>query len=66
MTTSGGLGEAETSGVVVNVSPREGSNSVTGQFSFSGSSDALQGNNYTQELRDQGLRAPSELLKVYE
>jgi hypothetical protein len=66
MTTSGGLGEAETSGVVVNVIPREGSNTFSGQFSFSGANDALQGSNYTQALKDQGLRAPSGLIKTYD
>src|SRR5438445_7626613 len=61
LTTSGGLGEAETAGVVVNVIPREGSNSFTGQFIFSGSKGALQGNNYTQALKDAGLKTASEL-----
>ncbi|HVH28733.1 MAG TPA: carboxypeptidase regulatory-like domain-containing protein [Vicinamibacterales bacterium] len=65
MTLSGGLGEAETSGVVVNVIPREGSNTFSGGFNYSGSSDALQGSNYTDDLKAQGLRAPSELLNVY-
>src|SRR5688572_13883994 len=43
MTTSGGLGEAETNGVVVNVIPREGANTFSGQFNISGSRDQLQG-----------------------
>ncbi|HUG94192.1 MAG TPA: carboxypeptidase-like regulatory domain-containing protein, partial [Planctomycetaceae bacterium] len=60
LSTSGGLGEAETAGVVVNVIPREGSNTFTGQFTFSGSNGSLQGSNYTQELQDAGLRAPQE------
>jgi hypothetical protein len=41
LTTSGGLGDAETSGVVVNVIPREGSNTFSGQFNLSGSNDSL-------------------------
>jgi hypothetical protein len=65
MTVSGGLGEAETSGVVVNVIPREGSNTFSGGFSYSGSNDSLQGSNYTDDLKAQGLRAPSELISVY-
>ena len=32
MITSGGLGEAETAGVIVNVIPREGANTFSGQF----------------------------------
>ena len=54
MTISGGLAEAETSGVVFNAVPREGSNAFSGQFNFSGSNDALQGSNYTQALKDCG------------
>src|SRR5688572_25907993 len=64
MTLSGGLAEAETGGVIVNAIPREGSNTFSGQFNFSGSNGSLQGSNYTQSLKDQGLRAPFELLSV--
>src|SRR5712671_1034899 len=64
--TSGGLGEAETAGVVLNVIPREGANTFSGQFSGSGANGAMQGSNYTQALKDQGLKAPSELLKVWD
>ena len=66
MTVSGGLGEAETSGLVFNAVPREGSNNFTGQFNFSGSNDSLQGSNYTQALQTAGLRAPFELINVYD
>ena len=66
MTVSGGLGEAETSGLVFNAVPREGSNNFTGQFNFSGSNDSLQGSNYTQALQAAGLRAPFELINVYD
>ena len=66
MITSGGLGEAETAGVIVNVIPREGANTFSGQFNFSGSNDALQGSNYTQALKDAGLQSPSDLIKVYD
>jgi hypothetical protein len=64
--TSGGLGEAETSGVVLNVIPREGSNTFTGGFNFSGANDSMQGSNYTQRLIDRGLKTPSSLLSVYD
>ena len=66
MTISGGLGEAETGGLVFNAIPREGSNLFTGQFNYSGSNDTLQGSNYTQALKDAGLRAPFELISVYD
>ena len=66
MTISGGLGEAETAGLVFNAIPREGSNLFTGQFNYSGSNDTLQGSNYTQALQNAGLRAPFELISVYD
>ena len=66
LSTSGGLGEAETSGVILNVIPRDGGNNFSGQFSVSGANGAMQGSNYTQSLQDQGLRTPSELMKVYD
>src|SRR5438874_10691196 len=56
LTTSGGLGEAETNGVILNVIPREGANTFSGQFTFSGANGALQGNNYTQALKAAGLQ----------
>ncbi len=66
MTISGGLAEAETSGVIFNAVPRQGSNTFSGQGNYSGSSGALQGSNYTQALKDAGLKAPFELLSVYD
>ena len=63
---SGGLAEAETSGVIFNAVPREGSNRFTGQFNYTGSSGTLQGSNYTQELQNAGLRAPFELINLYD
>ena len=66
MTVSGGLAEAETGGVVFNAVPRDGSNNFSGQFNFSGSKGGLQASNYTQALKDAGLRAPFELINVYD
>jgi hypothetical protein len=33
---------------------------------MSGANDAMQGSNYTQALRDAGLRSPQELKKVFD
>jgi hypothetical protein len=66
VSTSGGMGEAETSGVVLNVIPREGSNTFSGGFQYSGANSAMQGSNYTQALKDEGLESPEELLSVYD
>ncbi len=64
ISTSGGLGEAETAGVVLNVIPREGGNTFSGQVNVNGASGSMQGSNYTQALKDAGLRTPQELLKA--
>jgi len=66
LTTSGGLGEAETGGVMLNVIPRDGGNDFSGTFFMSGANGSMQGSNYTQELKDAGLRSPQELKKVFE
>src|SRR5215831_7983820 len=66
MSTSGGLGEAETAGVVLNVVPRDGGNNFSGTFAVSGASSGMQASNYTQALKDAGLRSPAQLLKVYD
>jgi hypothetical protein len=66
ITTSGGLADAETAGVVINVIPRDGANTFSGQFNFSGSNDSLQGSNYTDRLKAKGLRSPAELISVYD
>ncbi len=66
LSTSGGLGEAETGGVSLNVIPREGGNTYVGSVAVNGAKGSWQGSNYTQSLQDQGLRAPSELIDMYE
>jgi hypothetical protein len=66
VSTSGGLGEAEKGGVIINLIPREGGNTFTGTFFYSGANGAMQGSNYTQELRDRGLRSPQEIISVYD
>jgi hypothetical protein len=66
LTTSGGLGEAETAGAVLNVIPRDGGNTFSGTLFISGANGSMQGSNYTQALRDAGLRSPQELRKVFE
>jgi hypothetical protein len=64
--TSGGLGEAETAGVVLNVVPRDGGNTFSGMVYYSGANGDMQSSNYTQALKDAGLRSPAQLLKVWE
>src|SRR5262245_21983950 len=66
MTTSGGLGEAETAGVMLNIIPRDGGNQFSGTFAYSGANSGMQGSNYTDALKAAGLRSPQELIKVWE
>jgi hypothetical protein len=65
-TLSGGLGEAETGGPIMNVVPRTGGNNFTGSLFLSGANSAMQGSNLTQELRDAGLKDPNQLIKAWE
>jgi hypothetical protein len=66
LTTSGGLGEAETGGVTLNIIPRDGGNTFRGTMFLSGANGAMQGSNYTDALKAAGLRSPQELKKVYD
>jgi hypothetical protein len=65
-TTSGGLGEAEVGGPTMNIVPKTGGNTVRGSFYFAGVNSAMVGSNYTDELRDAGLRTPGQLLKLWD
>ena len=66
VSTSGGLGEAETNGVVVNLIPRDGGNTFSGTVFVNGANGAMQSSNYTQDLIDRGLTAPEEIKNVYD
>lgn len=61
----GGSAETVAGGPVMNVLPRQGSNTFRGSFFASGSSGALQGGNFTDELR-QSVRTPNELKKLWD
>ena len=66
VSTTGGLADAEIGGPEINVVPRSGGNTFSGQFFVAGANGAMQSDNFTQALRDAGLRAPSELQKVWD
>jgi len=61
-TTSGGLGESETAGLVMNVVPKTGGNQLHGSLFYSGSGEHLQSDN----TAGTGLAAPTPLTKVYD
>jgi hypothetical protein len=64
--TSGGLGEAEGAGVILNIIPRDGGNTFSGSLFGNTARDWMQDNNFTQALKDQGLRTPGRLNKLYD
>ena len=65
-TTAGALGETETAGLVMNIVPRNGSNTTQGSFFVSGTGEKLQSDNLTPALRAQGVTAGTPLTKVYD
>jgi hypothetical protein len=60
-TTSGGLGESETGGMVMNVVPKTGGNTLHGSAFYSGSGKNLQADNSGGKVA-----APTPLTKVYD
>jgi hypothetical protein len=64
--TSGGLGESETAGLIMNLVPRTGGNSLSGQVFFSGFSSGMQSDNYSDELASRGVLQPNPLKQVYD
>ena len=66
ITTSGGMGEAEVGGPVMNVVPRTGGNTLRGSLFANYANDTLQGDNYTTELQDLGLTNPADLIKMWD
>jgi Carboxypeptidase regulatory-like domain len=65
-TTSGGLGEAEVGGPVMNIVPKTGGNRLIGNAYLAGVSGGMVGSNYTQDLQSRGLRTPGDLLKLWD
>src|SRR5262252_666933 len=66
MTTSGGLGESETAGLLINVVPKQGGNRLSGLFFASGFSQGMQSSNYTPELANRGVTQPTPVFHVYD
>jgi hypothetical protein len=64
--TSGGLGEAEGAGVNLNIIPKEGGNTFRGSAFGNTAKSWMQASNFTQSLKDQGLRTPAKLNNLYD
>jgi hypothetical protein len=65
METSAHAAEAEAGGVRINVVPKQGSNAFRGSAYGNFANSSLQANNYTTELKDQGLKSPNSLKDLW-
>jgi hypothetical protein len=63
---AGSTGETMHGGVKVNYIPREGGNTFKGTAFGFYLNENFQSNNFTQELKDQGLTTPNGLYKLYD
>jgi hypothetical protein len=63
---AGGTAELETGGVRVNVIPKEGGNVFSGTMFAGGTTSALQGSNFSDELRRRGLPAPNSIHRLWD
>jgi hypothetical protein len=63
---TGGLADAENGGASINIVPRSGGNTFSGSLFAMGAGDGMQSDNFTQALKDAGLRSPSKLDKVWD
>lgn len=66
VTTSGGLGESESAGVVVNMVPRDGGNAIGGMFFATGAGKGMVGDNFDTDLQNAGLRAPNKAKNIFD
>ena len=64
--TSGSLGEAENAGPAMNLVPRQGGNRFSGTFFANGANGSMQSDNFSEEIRAAGLRAPNKLAKIWD
>jgi hypothetical protein len=58
--------EQPTGGVRINYIPKDGGNTFSGTFLASFANESMQSDNYSQELRDQGLRAPNTIKDIWD
>ena len=58
--------EQPTGGVRINYIPRDGGNTFSGTFLGAVATEGLQSDNYTQDLKDRGLRTPNRINKIWD
>ena len=64
--TGGVSAENDSSGVAINMIPKEGGNSFNYSFDTTYANEHLQGDNLSDRLRDRGLERPSQLIHAYD
>ena len=63
---SSGTADQATGGVRINMIPREGGNVFKGSMFATGVNSSFQGENYTQALKDRGLKTPNSIKLQYD
>ena len=66
VSVSGGMGESDIGGPVMNLVPRTGGNDFRGQAFFNNAGDWSRGNNLTDELRAVGLTETPGIINAYD
>ena len=66
VTVSGGMGESDVGGPVMNLVPRAGGNSFRGQAFYNNAGDWSRGENITDELRAKGITETPGIIKAYD
>ncbi len=65
-TGSGGSAEYQTGGAQVNLIPKDGGNRFSGTFFAAGTNHSLQGDNFSDDLKDQGLKSVNGIRSMYD
>src|SRR5688572_20408304 len=66
VTVSGGMGESDTGGPVMNLVPRAGGNNFRGTAFYNNAGDWSRGDNITDELRAVGISETPGIIKAYD
>jgi hypothetical protein len=66
VTVSGGMGESDTGGPVMNIVPRSGGNSFRGQGFYSNAGDWSRSDNLNDELRAVGINETPGIINAYD
>ena len=66
LTSSGGMGEAEVGGPTLSIVPKTGGNTIKGSVYLSGVTQAMVGDNFTDDLKTRGLTTPGALTKLWD